>query len=251
MSAKNFVWYELLTTDVGAALAFYRGVLGWTTEPFPGEGGQDYMICLAHGRGVGGVMARPEGAPYPPFWLGYIGTQDIDGDVARFAEGGGTVHRGPWDIPNVGRLAVVGDPQGAALAFIQGPADRKSEAFDPGKPGHGAWHEYHAADLPSAVDFYSGQMGWTKGEAMDMGPSGIYQIFKSGETQIGGMVRGMPGVPPSWVYYFATESVGAAAGRVRDGGGTIVVEPCQIPGGGWILMAKDPQGAFFALVGSA
>src|SRR5438270_12805749 len=104
MTANRFVWYELATNDIDAALAFYGKLLGWETQEFPG-GESRYVIVSAKGKGVGGVIALPEGMSQP-FWLGYIGTPDIDAAVAKFTGSGGKVHRGPWAIPNVGRLAL-------------------------------------------------------------------------------------------------------------------------------------------------
>src|SRR5919205_3508356 len=128
MSADNFVWYELVTTDVDAALAFYGEPLGWEAREFPG-GEHRYVVVSARGKGVGGVMALPEGMSQP-FWMGYIGTSDIGAALARLTGSGGEVRRGPWDIPNVGRLALVTDPQGAGLALIQGASAQPSEAFN-------------------------------------------------------------------------------------------------------------------------
>src|SRR5689334_3250718 len=111
MTANRFVWYELVTSDVDAALAFYGRLLGWESQEFPG-GDHRYVIISAKGKGVGGAMALPEGMSQP-FWLGYIGTEDIETAVGKFSAAGGKLHRGPWDIPDVGRLALISDPQGA------------------------------------------------------------------------------------------------------------------------------------------
>jgi predicted enzyme related to lactoylglutathione lyase len=247
MPANQFVWYELITSDIDAALAFYGAVLGWESKDFPG-GGERYAIVSAKGVGVGGVMVLPAGMTHP-FWMGYIGTPDIDATVGRFTTSGGTVMRGPWEIPGVGRLAVVTDPQGAGLALIQGASDQPSQAFQPHLPGHGNWSELHAADPVAAFGFYAEQFGWTRGDAMDMGPMGTYQIFKSGDIQIGGIMQAGQGMPPSWLYYFGTESVEAAVIRITDAGGGVLNGPMEVPGGAVVIQARDPQGAMFALVG--
>ncbi|MBV9653389.1 MAG: VOC family protein [Acetobacteraceae bacterium] len=249
MTANQFVWYELVTSDIDAALRFYGEVLGWESQDFPGSP-QRYAIVNAKGAGVGGVMQLPEGMSQP-FWLGYIATPDIDDAVARFKTSGGSLHKGPWEIPGVGRLALLSDPQGAALAFIQGASEQPSQAFDQGKPGHGHWHELHTTDPVAAFAFYAEQFGWSKGDAMDMGPMGTYQIFKSGSPQIGGMLKAQDGQRPGWLYYFGTESIRAGVERIGGAGGAVLREPAEIPGGAFIIHAKDPQGAMFALVGPA
>jgi predicted enzyme related to lactoylglutathione lyase len=97
MSADNFVWYELVTSDIDAALAFYGELLGWEAREFPGAE-RRYVIVSAKSKGVGGVMELPEGMSQP-FWMGYVGTRDIDAALTRLTGAGGAVHRGPWDIP--------------------------------------------------------------------------------------------------------------------------------------------------------
>jgi predicted enzyme related to lactoylglutathione lyase len=246
MAANGFVWYELVTSHTAAAKAFYGRVVGWDVRAFDGGPGP-YEILSMKGKGVGGLMPLPEGMS-EPFWMGYVGTPDIDAAVARWKGAGGSVHRA-FDIPNVGRIALVSDPQGVALAMIQGASDRASEAFDQSAPGHGNWHELHTTDAKAAFDFYAGQFGWTKGTAFDMGAMGTYQLFETGGVPAGGM-RNSPSFPrPMWLYYFGAGNIDDAAKRVTDNGGAMLLGPSEVPGGGFIIQARDPQGAMFALVG--
>jgi predicted enzyme related to lactoylglutathione lyase len=200
-----------------------------------------------NGKGVGGMMPLPEGVNQP-FWMGYVGTPDIDAAVARWKKAGGSVHRA-FEIPNVGRIAILSDPQGVALAMIQGASDGPSEAFDPSAPGHGNWHELHTTDSKAAFDFYAGQFGWTKGTAFDMGPMGTYQLFEADGTQIGGMMNSPTFPRPMWLYYFGAADIDDAAKRVTANRGEILLGPSEVPGGGFIIQARDPQGAMFAVVG--
>jgi predicted enzyme related to lactoylglutathione lyase len=120
-----------------------------------------------------------------------------------------------------------------------------------GTPGHIGWRELHAGEREGAFAFYSGQFGWTKAEAIDMGPMGVYQIFAIDGAQAGGMMTKTPQTPtPFWLYYFNVAAVDAAMARVTDGGGQVLNGPHQVPGGSWIVQCFDPQGAMFALVGS-
>ena len=120
----------------------------------------------------------------------------------------------------------------------------------PGTPGHVGWHELHAGDGESAFAFYSGLFGWAKGEAMDMGTMGVYQIFATGGAPCGGMMTKTPQTPaPFWLYYFNVDALDAAISRVQDAGGQIIIDPMQVPGGSWIVHGLDPQGAIFAMVG--
>jgi predicted enzyme related to lactoylglutathione lyase len=113
-----FSWNELVTTDVPAAKAFYRAALGWELEDLNG-GGMDYTMAKLGQREVGGIMAVPKDAPdMPPAWGSYVTVDNVDARVARIAPLGGKVLVAPRDIPNVGRFAVIADPQGAMLALI-------------------------------------------------------------------------------------------------------------------------------------
>lgn len=247
MSVNSFVWYELVTSDIDSALRFYGAVLGWTGLDFEGSGDR-YVIVSAKDKGVGGIMKLTEGMPHP-FWLGYLGTPDIADSVARFTAAGGKVQHGPWEIPNIGQLVLLSDPQGAGLAMIQPQSSQPSEAFHPGLPGHGNWHELHVPEPEAAMAFYAEQFGWAPDVAMPMGEMGVYQIFKAGDVQIGGMMRLMGPRPPAWLFYFGVEKIDAAIERVKAAGGTVVHGPTEVPGGAFIVQALDPQGAAFALVG--
>jgi uncharacterized protein len=246
MAANHFVWYELVTSNLAAAEAFYGKVVGWDATAFDGGPGP-YKILSMKGKGVGGLMPLPEGMS-EPFWMGYVGAPELDAAVARWKSAGGSVHRS-FDIPNVGRIALLSDAQGVSLAMIQGASDGPSEAFDQSAPGHGNWHELHTKDSKAAFDFYARQFGWTKGAALDMGPMGTYQLFEADGVQIGGMMNSPTFPRPMWLYYFGTADIDDAAKRVTGNGGAILMGPSEVPGGGFIVQARDPQGAMFALVG--
>ena len=248
-SPNTFVWYELMITDMDAAEAFYRAVVGWTCQTIP-QPDMRYTVMKAGDKMVAGVMdlpaqAREAGAR--PGWVGYVGTDDADASTRKVREAGGMVHREPADIPDIGRFSVVADPQGAMFMLFQ-PMGGDNSPAPPGTPGHIGWHELYAADWPSAFDFYAGQFGWSKAHAVDMGPMGTYQLFSAGGDPIGGMMTKPDAIPmPVWLYYFIVEAIDAAAARVTAGGGQVLNGPHQVPGGGWILHAMDPQGAMFAL----
>jgi len=249
---KSFFWYELMTTDLDAAEAFYSAVIGWKPQPFePAPGMPRYIVMNADTRGVAGLMTLPDSAArmgMPPAWLGYIHTKDIDASVRLLKQAGGAVHREPDDIPTVGRFAVVADPQGAMFMFLQ-PNAPDQPTVPMTTPGHAGWHELFTTDWQQAFDFYSGQFGWTKGEPFDMGEMGLYQIFNVDGEPTGGMMNKPAQMPaPAWQFYFNVPAIDAAAGRVTGHGGRLLMGPMQVPGGQWIVQCQDPQGAHFALV---
>jgi predicted enzyme related to lactoylglutathione lyase len=191
-----------------------------------------------------------------PGWFGYVGVDDVDATVARIEAAGGQVQMPPTDIPEAGRIAMVADPQGAPFYVMRptpppGADDMDSCVFHPEKPGHVAWNELHATDGSGAFDFYAGQLGWEKSDAMDMGPMGTYQMFKVGGTDqaIGGMMTS-PNFPrPMWLYYFNVPDIDDALARINGNGGSVMYGPGEIPGGHFIIQGTDPQGALFAVVG--
>ena len=247
----SFIWYELMTDDPEAAKVFYRDAIGWETSPFE-EGSEDYTILEAAGRGIGGIMGIPADARAGgarPCWIGYIAAEDVDATAGRMTDAGGSVHRDVKDIPGVGRIAMVSDPQGAAFYLIA-PEGEAQPALAPMTRGHVGWHELHTSDWEAAFRFYSGEFGWVKSQAMDMGPMGTYQLFAAGGQDIGAMYNADTFGRPAWLFYFVVGDIDAAAQRVRSGSGEVVESPMEVPGGAWIIRCKDPQGAAFALVGS-
>ena len=248
--ASSFFWYELMTTDVPAAETFYRNVVGWNSQPFESSG-IDYVVFNAGERAVCGLMLLPEEAKAmgtPPCWMGYIHAKDVDAATASVKKAGGTVHREPSDIPEVGRFSVVADPQGAAFMLMtpQGP---DQEPLAPDAAGNVGWRELYTTDWQAAFGFYSTQFGWTKDEAMEMGEMGTYQVFAIDGQQAGGMMNKPPQMPaPAWTFYFTVDDINAATERVKAGGGTVLLGPLEVPGGSWMIQAQDPQGAIFALV---
>jgi predicted enzyme related to lactoylglutathione lyase len=249
---SSFIWYELLTSNPAAAAAFYGEVLSWKASD-SGQEGIDYRILSIDDVGVGGLMALPAGAVESgmrPGWLGYVSVADVEESVAKIVAAGGAKHMPAMDVPGVGRFAMVTDPQGASLYVMTPTGEGVSQSFSPGTPGHGGWHELHTSDWEAALGFYRTHFGWDKADAMDMGPMGTYLLFNFGDGDaVGGMFNEPDAAPPYWLYYFNVDDIEAATERVRTNGGYVMMDPHQVPTGDWIVQARDPQGAMFALVG--
>ncbi len=240
-------WYELMTPDLVRAQSFYADLFGWSIAD-SGMPGIDYRLATADQTMVAGLMAPPD-ADMPRFWMIYFAVDDADATARAAVAAGGTVHKGPEDIPGVGRFAVLTDPQGAAFAILQPNPGGLGGAFAPRKPGHGQWNELRSADPEAALAFYGKLFGWTVSRQMDMGPLGVYRILRHGETEIGGLFRPEPGTPSHWLPYFGTSSVGQATERIKSGGGKPLRDPDEVPGGAFVFQALDPQGIAFGLVG--
>ncbi len=249
----DFIWYELQTPDADASTRFYESVLQWSVAgSAPGQ--LDYRQIEASEGHVGGMLTlsdemRREGAR--PAWMGYIGVDDVDTAAASITQAGGHIHVPPTDIPGVGRFAMVSDPQNVPFYIMRGASEESSKAFAADRPmvGHCAWNELSTRDPDAAKSFYSAQFGWTKDGEMDMGPIGRYEFLRHGHM-LGAVMPMMPQQPaPSWTFYFRVADIDIAADAVKAGGGTLIQDPIEIPGGEYSLVAADPQGAVFGLVG--
>ena len=190
--------------------------------------------------------ARRAGAK--PIWIGYVGVDDVDAVTERIVKFGGSVHVPPMDIPNISRLAVVADPQMAALALLKWHNPGAEQTPVPDGPGGVCWHELFAGDWEKAFAFYHEVFGWQKGDA-SAGALGTYQMFSAGGDIIGGMFTKPPNVPiPFWLFHFDVGEIDAAVERVVAGGGRVLDKLVEVPGG-WVARCVDPQGAMFALMG--
>jgi predicted enzyme related to lactoylglutathione lyase len=248
----DFVWYELLTSDTDAAADFYNAVVGWRSRSFEGSA-QGYRIFSAGDADVAGLMAIPAEAAASgmrPCWLGYIGVDDVDDAASRVVEAGGRQHIPPTDIPGVGRFAMLADPQGVTFYVMRGTMEGASTSFDPKTAGHCHWNELATSDPAAALAFYGDRFGWTKGDVMPMGEMGDYQfITHHGETLGAVMNQIKEGPPPMWKFYFGVRDIDVAHKAATGRGATIHHGPVEVPGGLFIIVGSDPQGAMFGLVG--
>jgi predicted enzyme related to lactoylglutathione lyase len=245
----RLAWTELMTSDQAAAETFYAKVIGWTSEPFAESPMPYSLFKKSDGTPAAGLMETPEGMNMPPFWSMYIAVPDFDAAVGKLKALGGTTLSDVVDVPSVGRMQMVKDPQGSAFYVMQ-PESLEGGADGDPAVGDASWIELMTTDLAAATTFYQQYFGWEPGEAHDMGPMGTYQIFNRGGRMLGGMMNKpaeMAEAPPQWAIYFRVDDLDAAAERVTANGGRILNGPVDVPGGDRIVNALDPQGAAFSL----
>jgi len=250
---SRFAWYELLTTDMAAAKAFYRDVVGWDARD-ASTPDMAYSLLTFSDVPVAGLMELPEegrrmGAT--PRWVGYVAVDDVDATADRLRRLSGVVFVPPTDS-NIGRVSIVADPQTATLALVGGlkPDLRRAAPREPGQVG---WHELLAADGAKAFAFYRELFGWQKAQAeTETVPMESYQLFAAGGVTMGGIFTKLARVRvPFWLYYFNVADVARSAEHVRAGGGQVAQGPTELPDGSWIVRCIDPQGAMFALQGKS
>ena len=254
----SFIWYELMTTDADAAAKFYGAVVGWKIGPRPeAPGAKDYrMIARDDGGSAGGVFQiTPEmqkgGAS--PLWVGYLSTRDVGASVeAITADGGSSLMR--MTLP-VGEIAMLTDPMGAPFYVMKavpppGRPDAESDVFDPKAPQRVRWNELASADLARAKGFYAKHFGFEFNEVMGMGAMGDYCFIDHAGVRVGAIMQ-KPAESPlgAWLFYFGVDSVAAAQRAIEANGGKVTMGAHEVPGGDWIVMATDPQGAPFGVVG--
>lgn len=254
--AGGYIWYELMTTDAQGAKEFYDAVIGWNIGEDLADHNGYRMIGRSDGKFAGGVLPLTDemiqhGAR--PTWLGYIHVEDVDQAAREIEQAGGKTLM-KHDIPNVGRIAMVTDPQGAPFYIMKPvpPANdphAQSDVFSPSAEQRVGWNELSTSDPAAARRFYSDQFGWTSEDFMPMGENGEYRFFKRGDVTIGALAGTTDGQPPHWRYYFRVPSILQAKQAAEEKGATIRMGPHEVPTGEWILIGSDPQGAEFALVG--
>ena len=242
----RYVWHELLTTDPKAAESFYTEVVGWKTQVFEGQ----YTMWVSSQGPMGGVMALPEEAKKmgaPPHWTAYVEVASTDATCAEAKKLGGKVYVEPMDIPKVGRMAVLADPQGATMSIIQSASDMAPHERT--KPGEFCWGELVTTDVEGALRFYGPLFGWKKLSDFDMGPMGKYTIYGLGDLQLGGMFpkpKDQP-MPTAFLHYMQVAELETAIAKAKSKGAKLLNGPMDVPGGARIAQLMDPQGAAFAL----
>lgn len=238
-----FVSYDLRTTDLDAAEAFYPGLLGWQVQRGGGS-----RVLLAGAQRVGELVALPERARAqgaPAHWLGLIGVDDVEAAAQHFLALGAQ-RLGP--AQQGARVAALKDAQGAVFGLSTQEARAPTDAV--------VWHQLNTTDLESAWRSYATLLGWRVTQTLELGPPvGAYRMFGWGaeERSVGGMVNTarLPGIHTHWLFYFAVADLDAAVERVRSLGGRVTNGPMQVPGGDRVAACEDPQGAAFALSQSA
>jgi uncharacterized protein len=239
----TFSWTDLATSDPDDAKRFYTGLFGWEFEdqPIPGDGGV-YTTLRKDGKDVAALFKGGEGMP--TFWGSYVTVESADSTAARVTELGGTLMMEPFDVMDVGRMATIQDPTGAVVSAWEPHGSIGANLVN--VPGALTLNQLNTTDPQAAERFYTELFGW-RTEQVAEGETPYWGIYL-GDRVNGGMMR-LPrdaGAPSHWLSYFGTADVDGDAGRVGELGGQVTLPPMDVPGGR-ILVARDPQGAFFGL----
>lgn len=249
----TFSWVDLAAHDVAVAERFYTQLFGWTADrmQFGPDAGDVYVMLQKNGRDAAALYAMDptqKAQGMPSAWLSYVTVESADEAASRARVLGATVLADAFDVMDVGRMALIGDPGGAMFA-----------AWEPGKhigagimnePGALCWNDLAARDMEGASQFYAALFGWTPQPMA--GTPRPYTTLMNGDAPAGGGIYAMPpemaGTPPHWAPYFAVDDADDSVRRAEELGATVGMAPHDLPGVGRFAMLRDPQGAEFYVI---
>lgn len=242
----RFVWHDLITRDAEASRKFYGDLLGWKFQQTKREG-HAYHLATSDGTLVGGIVQLDDGQPGPAAWLSYMTVPDLDRATAQVRAAGGKVLFEPRAVGAFNRVAVVSDPQGAALglAEVTGKA-----APDPAQPpvNQFFWMEYLAKDGSAALAFYKNLARFES--RVTASQHGIdFHVLETERPRAG--LYQIPAdatmVDPHWLPYVRVADPAAVAARAVALGGTLLMAPRPEVRGGTLAVIGDPTGGAVAL----
>jgi hypothetical protein len=247
--AGKIIWQQLVTPDLAAAKAFYGRVFGWTFRDIS-FGETQYAEALLDGHPVAGLFQKSIKASEhrQPAWLTFISTGDVDAATKTAVQHGAKLLFGPHDIPNLGRDAVLADPQGAVFAILASSSGDPPDVL--ADPGEWIWSSLITTDPDTDAAFYQAVFGY---DVFDLPPENGNQhyLFASG-NYARASVNSLPSDRlhrhPHWVNFVRVDDAAATAARVVALGGRVLVEPRIDRHGGKMAVVADPMGAPFGLL---
>jgi uncharacterized protein len=237
----TFSWTDLATPDAQASKDFYGALFGWEFEENPVPGGGVYVMARIGGRAAAAMFETGE---RHPAWASYVTVDDVDRATGKARELGANVLADPFDVMDVGRMSTLQDPTGAVFCLWEPRTSIGAEIVN--APGALSLNQLNTSEPETAERFYGELFGW-RFEQVGDSETPYWGIYR-GDRVNGGMMPLPPGAPmPShWLVYFGIDDLDGSSETIGSRGGTLMVEPRDVPGGR-ILVAQDPQGAVFAL----
>jgi predicted enzyme related to lactoylglutathione lyase len=242
----SFCWAELATTDTAGGGRFYQEMFGWTMVEHPMPDGI-YTIFQADGNDAAAMFKAPPGVC--THWNIYFSVTDADAAAATITALGGRIIMPPFDVMDLGRMAVGQDPQGAAFSVWQ--PKKHIGATHEGPLNAFGWPELRTPDAPAAVKFYTSLFGWTTKPDSAIEAAQYVEWSNAGEPMGGLLPMTDPewkGVPPHWVAYVSVADCGERFAKAKQLGAKIYVSPTDIPNVGRFAVLADPQGASFCII---
>lgn len=238
-------WIELFTPDVAQARKFYGDVFGWTSHS-SGEEYGGYVIFERDGEPIAGCM-KNDGSSGPSMWSVYLASDDAAATAAKVKEHGGQVVVEPMQVGEMGHMAFVVDPAGAAVGVWQQMEHKGFSAR--GEIGAPAWFETLSKDYDAAVTFYREVFGWDTHTMSDTDDFRYTTLGEGDEARAGIMdATSFLGDQPSrWQFYIEVVDTDATVQRATDAGAKVVEDAENTPYGRLAVIA-DPSGIPFAIM---
>jgi predicted enzyme related to lactoylglutathione lyase len=241
-------WVDVTGPDVEVLAGFYSSLFGWDAED-QGEEAGHYTMFSRGGRSVAAASPSQPGADTPPAWTTYVTVADADAAAATIADAGGMVMAPPFDVFDSGRMALAADPTGGVFAVWQPGEHIGAEVVN--EPVSLCWNELTVRHAETALAFYGRVFGWEVNLAGGDDAPFIYRELVLGDRAVAGcmeMDETWPeAIPTHWMTYFAVEDTDATARRAAELGGTVSVEPFDLPTGRTAVL-NDPAGAVFSVI---
>jgi predicted enzyme related to lactoylglutathione lyase len=237
----KFVWFELNTKSFDKAIKFYGELFGWKVNKVS-MGGPDYHMINNGEIPIGGLTDLEGNHPH---WISYLSVDNVDQTVAKVKKAGGKVVREAMDYPNVGRFALVSDPQGGLLFAFR--AEKEDAPDRDTKQGDWYWNELICQEPGKAAKFYADAFGVTP-KRMEMPGMEYHVLEANGVPRAGIMSAPSKEVPTSWLPYVRVDKVDEIAKRASKLGGQVMMEPTDIPTVGRFAVLKDSDGAAIAVI---
>jgi predicted enzyme related to lactoylglutathione lyase len=246
--AGQFVWYDLITSDVPAAKKFYGGLLGWEFEA-AGKDATGYTIINADGTPVGGIIYSERAKKIDgEQWLSYLSVPDVDRAVDITERRGGKVLVEAFEFEARGRTAVVADPQGALVVLFKSyGGDPPMQTLEERLNHVWIWTELFTNDTEASSAYYEEIAGYQT-EKLDSGVNVPYYVFRKGEKGYAGMLTTpWENVKPNWLPYIKVKDPDAIVKKVESLGGMVILAPGKDIRNGSVAIVTDPTGAAIAL----
>jgi uncharacterized protein len=246
-----FCWPELYTTDQAGSKTFYVRLFGWEIRDIPMGPHAVYTIFTLGGHDAAacyGALPNMEQQGIRPHWIAYVWTLSSDETAARAKAAGGKVVKEPFDVPGVGRMAVLQDPTGATICTWETKGHRGIGVCQ--EPGALQWTELLTNDTEAAAAFYERVFGW-KRQLWPSPEDPHYHLFMRGAEGAGGMTPITPEmgpVKPAWVSYFRVIECDATVEKALKLGGSVAVPAESVPSVGRFAVLVDPEGAHFGIM---
>lgn len=241
------IWNDLITEDLEAARKFYGELFGWTFERSGARDGQEYWIARSNRAYIAGLLtsARRSDGQHVSRWLPYISVRDVDDSAARAVELGAQVAAAPRNV-GIGRVAAIIDPEGAVIGLARSHIGDPDDATTAPAIGRVVWTEMLANDPVLAAKFYAAVAGYDVRTFQRRG--GVYTMLThDGVNRAGILQNPASEVAPLWLTYFAVADPVAAAARVPELGGVVVLPPSPSLREGTMAVVVDPAGAVLVL----